>query len=388
MKIIAILIRFLYKLCCLFPQKNRVSFLSRQSEKPFDFQLLEPSLQRAFPHYEIVWACEPAVYSESIGTMLKQIRLVATSKICIVDGYVPAVSIPHSHRSYCVQLWHAPGAIKKFGYQSLDTPAGRSSETAKVLRMHRGYDCIITGLASATPYFAEAFDVTPQDISPIGLPRMEYLANPKFAVKREQAAEDLLCDLSLSQESIAEHTVILYAPTFRKNNSNPNWLSGAVGALSAALSEMNAILLVASHPLQNEMKGNAVENAVEEPERPESKETPVFYLGHHATSDAFPLADLVITDYSAVAFEGAIAGKPIAFYVPDIEEYRTNPGLNIDPLMELPEISFTDADALAYAFEENSISKSYFSSFARLDAVDATNISDKITNILKGHLND
>ena len=37
------------------------------------------------------------------------------------------------------------------------------------------------------------------------------------------------------------------------------------------------------------------------------------------------------------------------FYVPDIEEYRRSPGLNVDPLEEYPQLSFKDADSLASA---------------------------------------
>ena len=58
------------------------------------------------------------------------------------------------------------------------------------------------------------------------------------------------------------------------------------------------------------------------------------------------LADCVITDYSAVAFEAGIIGKPVFFYVPDINEYRASPGLNIDPLAKFPQVSSPDAAKL------------------------------------------
>ena len=60
----------------------------------------------------------------SVSLMVRQIWHVATAELCLVDGDVPAVSLPKRHRSRVVQVWHALGAIKKFGYQALDTPAG------------------------------------------------------------------------------------------------------------------------------------------------------------------------------------------------------------------------------------------------------------------------
>ena len=50
------------------------------------------------------------------------------------------------------------------------------------------------------------------------------------------------------------------------------------------------------------------------------------------TFDLLRIADYIITDYSAVAFEASILNKPIYFYVYDIEDYKKTRGLNIDLL--------------------------------------------------------
>ena len=145
MRLAAWFIRFAYFVCALFPRRDKVSFLSRQSSRPFDFALLEPEIRRSLPGYDIVWSCVPE--SGSFGPLLafRQVWHAATSRVCIVDGYVPAVSVPKSHEgALCVQLWHSLGAMKRFGYQALDTPDGRSSKAASALRMHRGYDVSIT----------------------------------------------------------------------------------------------------------------------------------------------------------------------------------------------------------------------------------------------------
>ena len=91
--------------------------------------------------------------------------------------------------------------------------------------------------------------------------------------------------------------------------------------------------LVAGHPLESE--GDAQE--------PGS----VAYVHGVPTIDLLHVADFVVTDYSTVAFEAGYAARRVLFYVPDIEEYRVSPGLNIDPLQELPTLSFTDAEGVA-----------------------------------------
>ena len=60
----------------------------------------------------------------------------------------------------------------------------------------------------------------------------------------------------------------------------------------------------------------------------------VAFLRGAASIDVLSWVDYVVTDYSAVAFEAAVASKKVLFYVPDIEEYRRSPGLNVDPLEE------------------------------------------------------
>lgn len=332
-------VRLLYRLCCLFPQRAKIVFLSRQSAKPLDFALLEPELRRRFPGCELVWCCVAEIGRMSVSLMVRQIWHVATAELCLVDGYVPAVSLPARHRSRVVQVWHALGAIKKFGYQALDTPAGRSSRLARELRMHRGYDLVVAGLPGAVSVFAEAFDVPTEKIAPLGLPRVDYLRSPALAERRRRrfARADRALAEAFSQlpEDARDLPLVLYAPTFRKANADEQWLAHAVAALRRALAGAGARLAVAGHPLEH--AGDATEG----------EGTPVAFIHGVATIDVLHAADFVVTDYSTVAFEAGFAEKPVLFYVPDIEEYRLSPGLNVDPLRDLPTISSADAADVA-----------------------------------------
>lgn len=338
MELVAWVTRVLYRLFCLFPLRRRIVFLSRQAECPFDFALLEPALRKHFPDHEIAWCCVHEIGRMSIPLMMRQLWHAATSELCLVDGYVPAVSLPGSHRGKVVQVWHAPGAIKKFGYQALDTPAGRSSRAARALRMHRGYDLVIAGMPGAVCALSEAFDVPTEKIAPLGLPRIDYLRSPELSELREMRyarAERAVADAFGGGGD--SRLTVLYAPTFRKGNADALWLEHAVSALRSALAAAGApvCLMVASHPL---------ETAEEHDER---DGVPVAFLHGTPTIDLLHLADYVVTDYSTIAFEAGYAERRVLFYVPDIEEYRVSPGLNIDPLEELPTVSSVDAQALA-----------------------------------------
>ena len=332
---VAAAVRAAYHVFELFPQKRIIAFLSRQAAHPFDFRLLEGELAARFPDYEIRWACVEHIGELGVGLFLQQLKLVATARICLVDGYVPAVSIPKRHRSTCIQVWHAVGAVKKFGYQCLDTPAGRTSADARAYRMHRGYDYVIAGMPGAVPAFVEAFDAPAETIEVMGLPRLDYLVGKAHAARRREDAARVRRQLGIKPDD--GRTVVLYAPTLRRSNVAADWLERNVRTLAAAFAGKPVLLVVAGHPLDEVSR-----------ELEQIPDTDVAVL-HGPTIEALGCVDVVVSDYSAVALEAGFAGKPVAFFVPDIEEYRVSPGVNIDPLEAFPGEAFTDGDALADA---------------------------------------
>lgn len=334
----------LFCACRLFPQQRKIALLSRQSNHPFDFMLLEPALREAFPGWSIEWACECDTGSLGAGTVLRQMWHAATASICIVDGYVPAVSIPYRHkRAYVMQMWHAMGAIKKFGYQALDTSDGRSSRDAAAFSMHRGYDVVVAGTCGAVEAYAQAFDYPREAVVPLGLPRVDYLLAPEFAAQREQGALRAARRIGLDALRKQGRKVVLYAPTLRRGNRYAStWLGEYAGALGRALAlEGPFALVVSGHPLDQERGQD------QQPSETTEGAPQVRYLYGVPTRDALWWADYVVTDYSAVAFEAALVGAKVLFYLPDLGEYRKSPGLNIDPLTTWPDLAFQDADALA-----------------------------------------
>ncbi len=58
------------------------------------------------------------------------------------------------------------------------------------------------------------------------------------------------------------------------------------------------------------------------------------------------VADIIITDYSACAFDAGVLMKPLYFYVPDYDEYSRERGLNINLKDEIPKAVFESSDEL------------------------------------------
>lgn len=315
------------------PARHKVVFLSRQSDRPSrDFELLADALRAHDPGLEIVMRCRmlgPSAgerISFALAT-LGQMYHLASSRACIVDGYVVPVSVlDHRQGLYVVQMWHALGAIKKFGYQTIDRAAGHSTALASAMRMHHNYDLVLCGGPAAIPVFAEAFGVDPAIVQQLGLPRMDDLtaAAAARAAGVSTAGTDALLD-RFPLLSEPGRLVVLYAPTVRKGGES------RCREVAESFRGERYTLVVKPHPLEPVLaEGDNVVNA-----------------RGVDLADLLPLCSVLITDYSAIAFEAAAIDVPAFFYVYDIDSYARDTGLNIDPLAEMPEVSSRDIVALS-----------------------------------------
>ena len=338
MGLLAFLIRCLAAVMSFAPVRPRVVFLSRQSSSlSLDYRMLHDELARRLPRGSVrvcLAAPETTGKLRFAFNMLAQLWYARTSKVCIVDGYSPVVSIPEK-RSGCtvIQLWHALGAVKKFGLQSLGTPSGRSEHEARAGRMHQNYDVIVAAGPGAVAAYAEAFGYAEGSVVAVGLPRMDYLLDQSPQAGRKVAAG---CLLEAHPFLGDEKPNIVYAPTFRKGTGDEAWLTRALDDLARSFAGREVNLIITGHPLQKDFDEALLERYPH-----------LRFVPSVATIDLLELADCVITDYSAVAFEAAVAGVGVYFYVPDIVEYRRSPGLNVDPVLEFPDVASSSAGDLA-----------------------------------------
>lgn len=328
------LIAIAYRVFAMLPLQNKVAFFSRQGkEKSLDFAMLEEALMAAMPNVKVaVCVSEPESKSKCafFASLPRMIYHVATARVCVLEGYIPAVSVPDLRKgTKVVQLWHAMGAIKKFGLQSVGTRAGRSKDAAQKMKMHVNYDYIIAAGEGAKPAYAEAFGYGENTVRSLGMPRMDYLLDESARSSRSYAMRKL----GEKYDFLNAHQLkILYAPTMRQGSAG--WMASETQKLAEAFSHKDCVLIVAGHPLD---AATAADRQIKD----------AHYASDAKSIDLLGFVDCVITDYSAVAFEAFVAEKPVWFYVPDIEDYRKTPGLNIDPEIDFPDVAFRDAASLA-----------------------------------------
>lgn len=313
----------------LVPVGPRVAFMSRQGRSgSMDFRILMAALRECMPQVELVECVTDPETKDLLkfaGNTLRQLRLSQTSRVVVADGYLPAVSVPAKREGVTViQLWHALGAIKCFGYQCLDTTDGRSSDSARILRMHRNYDYVIAGGPWAVAALAKAFDVPAEKVLPLGLPRLDYLMGPGFAEERVRVRERIISRYPRLAQSGPK---VVLAPTFRRNDAG--FSASQLALACKAADGLPATVIFSGHPLDASGKDAGL---------PQN----VVLASGFSTIELLSVADALVTDYSAVAYEAAAVGVPVFFHAPDIDAYRKTPGLNVDPLRDFSGCSSRD----------------------------------------------
>lgn len=318
-----LLLSVVYMIMKIFPcQKNKVLFLSRQSNQlTLDFRMLKEEMERHNNQIKIVSICN-RLDDKKEGmlrfgwNMVRSMYHLATSKVCVLDAYWPAVSLlKHKKELTVIQMWHALGKIKQSGYQTIGRESGRSQKISELLCMHRNYDYIIAGGSAWNPYYVASFDTTEDKLVNIGLPRIDYLINVADENKRKV--------LQMYPE-LNDKQVILYAPTFRRG-IELNWEE-----LVNYIDFEKYVLIIKGHPNQ----------------KIESSNNNVLTCPEFSAVDLLSTCDYLITDYSAIAVEGAILNKKTYYYLFDYEEYTTKNGLNVDPFNSMPGCAFKDAREL------------------------------------------
>lgn len=317
-------------------KKRRVVILSRESNKPtLDLRLLTDEL-KSREGIEVVVLCKMLRhnYFSYFAHMLKQIREIRRSDVIIVDTYcIPVSLLRHRTDQTVIQIWHALGAIKQFGWQAAGRAEGRSMTVARIMKMHAGYDRIACCSDVTADFFCEAFRQPKDKIVKLGLPRIDYIKADKSDVRKSI--------LERYPELADGRKNIVYVPTFRKGRGVD------VTDLIEAVDTDRYNLVIKLHPL-DALWGGQGEAAADQ-----FKKDHVIFDSEFNSYDMLSIADAVISDYSSFVIESTLVNKPLYLYTYDRDEYERDEGLNVRFEEEaIGRYEFRDAAELAAALDE------------------------------------
>ncbi|MDR3225434.1 MAG: CDP-glycerol glycerophosphotransferase family protein [Clostridiales Family XIII bacterium] len=399
---------------------RKVVFLSRQGDVPsVDYQMLAAALEAEGVKTEMYLQRQEKDAARFLGSaggnlrmILRQMKALATARVAVTDGYsIPVSILRHRKALTVIQIWHAVGAIKKFGLQTLPCMSDQERRRTAALKMHRGYDLFAAPSKRTAQFFAEAFGMTPDKALITGTPYLDVLCSGAFGRKEEILRAYPVLDGGAA-DRFGRKRNVLYLPTYRPEHSarfgesttestNRQGTREAVRALAEALDSNRYNLIVRPHPLEGAAESgggasaglgageqsagsdsgasaglgageqsagpddgaSAGSGAGEQSAGPDDGASAcptatgpntgvglgagVFELPEFSAEELLSVADCVVTDYSSLALAAGLAGIPVYFFVYDIEAYRDSPGLNMDLEELYGRYTARDAQALA-----------------------------------------
>lgn len=251
--------------------------------------------------------------------MFSFMKLYAQAEIVIIcDNFLPVASCKKRKHTKVIQLWHACGAFKKFGYDTADDiPKNYRGNVFKNINL-----VTVSAKACVRP-FASAMRLSQDCVQPFGVSRTDVYFDKKWQ-------EECQSKFYEKYPQAKGKKIVLWAPTFRGNPGTPELIKLDLERLQRYLGE-KWMVLSRVHPHMHE----------------QYKETDCSVM----TEELFAVVDVLIADYSSLIFEYLLFDKPLVMYVPDLEEYQKSRGFYLN-LAEIPGDQVSNEENLAAAIQQ------------------------------------
>jgi CDP-glycerol glycerophosphotransferase (TagB/SpsB family) len=288
---------------------------------------LHRAISRLRPDLEIVLLLEPYSYGLAgklayLVRLLRGMYYLQTARLFVVDNaYLPIHVAPHRPATTVVQVWHAAGALKRFGLDTLQ-PVAEPERTF----LHRYYDAVVASGDRCRAPYAAALRTPLERVVALGSPRTDFFFDDDaMAAARERVLA--------AYPALAGKRVVLHAPTFRGRGIGKR--AGTeldASRLRAALGDTYTLVLKTHPNLDPAATATAGYDVVAD---------------HTAEiNDLLVVTDILITDYSSSVIEFALLHRPIVLLVGDLAEYEVDPGLYVDFRTEMIGTQVTDTDGV------------------------------------------
>ncbi|WP_056966831.1 CDP-glycerol glycerophosphotransferase family protein [Apilactobacillus ozensis] len=290
------------------------------------------------------YGIETIPFWDGFHFVFKILPIIMTGQLIFCDNYFPFLGgLFHSKKIKIIQLWHANGAIKKFGWEDPTTNLRSKSDKKRFQKVYNSFDDYVVASETMGKVFENSYHVPFYRMKMIGYPRSDRLFHNKWQDLAKRRVYKAAPELK-------NRRVILYAPTYREDiGFNPP------KDLSKVLSSTeDAVVVVKLHPLLKDKE--------HELQRISNNKNMCFY-SQLSTNDLLSVTDTLITDYSSIAFDFALLpnAHSLLFFMFDLDKYKKDPGIQDDMLNWLPSKPIMDTKTLAKAIKSNQ--KTDFSKF-------------------------
>lgn len=285
-------------------KENRITFYSaRRNELSGNFEFVYNKLKDD-KNLDIQFLYNTNTFRFMTKQQIKEFaEACATSKVIVLDEYTPQIHLINLKKeTKIIQLWHACGAFKTFGFSRLGKPMGSPQNT----RMHRSYDYVTVSSKYCKKCHSEGFGIATDNVVPTGIARTDIFFD-------EEYKQNFRNEFYNKYPGFKDKKIILFAPTFRGDVKETAYYPMDLFDINDVCSELgdDYAVIIKHHPFITEKQ-----------EIPEKYADRVIDLSDNTEiNDLLFVSDVIITDYSSLVFEASIVNVPMLFYAYDLEGY-------------------------------------------------------------------
>ncbi|WP_010678076.1 CDP-glycerol glycerophosphotransferase family protein [Bacillus timonensis] len=314
-----------------FPIKdNKIIFFSYYgSQYGCNPKYISEYIQKKCPPetFDIVWAftdLRSKKYIEGVRKVkmmsFKYFYELCTSKVVITNFRTTDLFVKRKEQFY-IQTWHSSLRLKQIEKDAEGSLPLQYIEMAKKDSLK--CDLLLSGCRYSSDIFNRAFWYKGK-VFEYGSPR-----------------NDLFFSNNLNKNEIfnnlripGNHKIVLYAPTFRKNNGVEAYNLEFARIINALKSRFGGdwTLLIKLHPhliSKSSKLHNSAANVID-------------VTTYDDIQELLAISDVLISDYSSLIFDFSITKRPCFLYIPDVSEYISNERKLYFDINQLPFITATN----------------------------------------------
>lgn len=373
-----ILFTILHNIMKIFPIKRKVTFIMSYGE---NLIFIYDEMKRQKIDYNVVFLYKPTCkyevdsYSDvksykfetkNIFHTIKSVYHLSTSKYVVIDNYFGSLAKVNFKKGVqCIQIWHAAGAIKKFGVLAPSFNKRSLRAQKRFFDVYKNFHKIVVGSDALANIYKDAFVLSDDRILKTGIPRTDLFF---YEQRKQENKENIL----LINPSLKGKKIILYAPTFRDKELVDFDLHLDIDMMYKALKD-EYIILIKLHP--------AVRNKLNHQDK--YKDFVYDYSLYPNINDLFLVTDILITDYSSVPFEFCLLNKPMVFFPYDLKKYAKKRGIIGDYKRNVPGPVVYNTNELIDVITKGSFDTEVLTEFKlRWNQYSQGNSSEKLVNYL------
>ncbi|MTW88261.1 CDP-glycerol glycerophosphotransferase family protein [Virgibacillus dakarensis] len=256
---------------------------------------------------------------------IQAIYHLATADKVFVDNYFGFLAVTDFKPNVqCVQLWHAAGAIKRFGLKdpSIENRSERALERFK--SVYQSFTHVVVGSEKMAAIFRQSFGLSNEAILRSGIPRSDFFFNIQEKKNVEQELRQIYPVTNRKK-------VILYAPTYRDDELNKAEIALDIEKLYEKF-HGDYVLFLRLHP------------AVKHEFRNQHSDFVYDVSDISDVNHLLVITAILITDYSSIPFEFSLLERPMIFFAYDLDKYERTTGFweDYETLVPGPVVGNTD----------------------------------------------